>query len=305
MQPFFDNYLRYLRSGGRQNAPIMNSVKKQIVMKINFIALAAAALAMVSCGNAKGDKAAAEAAADSLQTEIVKAEKPVSAKGLLPTKAEKDSVSYLMGINFGSFLKAYNFGDDLNYGLIKKGINDFLKAKGTPRDSAFASQFKINPEEMNELFDNYLQKRRQYTLAVNKEKEQKFLAANAKKEGVQVTESGLQYIINETGTENKAEDPRDTVVVRYKGTLEDGTVFDETHDTPATFSLNRVIRGWTEGMQLVGEGGSIRLFVPSELAYGENGTQNIEPNTPLIFDVTIEQVKKFVEKEEEAPAKKK
>ena len=84
----------------------------------------------------------------------------------------------------------------------------------------------------------------------------------------------------------------------YKGTLLDGTVFDENQDI--NFTLNRVIKGWTEGMKLVGEGGKVQLVIPGELAYGEYGNRNIEPNATLLFDVTLNKVGTFVEPAEEA-----
>ena len=89
--------------------------------------------------------------------------------------------------------------------------------------------------------------------------------------------------------------PKDTVKVNYKGTLLDGTVFDETKGEPVQLMLNRVIPGWTEGIQLVGEGGKIKLFIPAE---GERGQQGIEPNSTLLFDVEVVEVHPFVEKEE-------
>jgi FKBP-type peptidyl-prolyl cis-trans isomerase len=94
--------------------------------------------------------------------------------------------------------------------------------------------------------------------------------------------------------------PKDTVWVKYKGTLIDGTVFDETPEDaePARLMLNRVIPAWTEGLQLIGEGGKIQLTVPSKLGYGERGTQGIEPNSTLLFDVELTKVGKFVEKAE-------
>ena len=223
----------------------------------------------------------------------------VDAKSLLPTRAEIDSVSYLLGINFGSFVKGYNFGDKLNYSQIEKGIRDFINAKGNMRYTAFNKQFRINPDKMNDMFNSFLGKRRDYQLAVNSEKEQKFLAENAKKEGVQKTDSGLQYIIVEPGSEPKIS-LKDTLHVLYKGTLLDGTVFDETPAgaEPILMDLNRVIPGWREGLQLIGEGGKIKLFIPSNLAYGENGNQGIEPNSTLIFDVEVPKVGRFVAKEE-------
>ena len=148
---------------------------------------------------------------------------------------------------------------------------------------------------MNRMFGEYLQKISEYTLAVNKEKEAKFLAANAKKEGVQTTESGLQYIISEAGNDVKP-GPQDTVFVHYVGKLLDGTIFDQTTEAApsAQLTMNRVIAGWTEGMQLIGEGGKATFFIPSELGYGTRGQQGIEPNSTLIFDVTLDSVKRYV-----------
>ena len=123
-------------------------------------------------------------------------------KDYTSSKAEIDSVSYLLGINFGSFLKAYNFGDDINFSQVVKGMKDFQAAKGDMNDPEFEKQFKIAPSKLNDVFNAYLEKRHNYTMLENKQKEDKFLAENAKKDGVQVTESGLQYRIIEAATSN-------------------------------------------------------------------------------------------------------
>lgn len=271
-------------------------------MKTNkMFAAALVVLAIVSCNTNK--PAASKDGKDSTAVALNQA-KPVNAKDLLPSKAETDSVSYLMGINFGSFIKGYNFGKDLNYAQIKKGMLDFINAKGNQSDSNYLKQFKISPEEMNRLFSSYLEKRSQYTAEFNREKETKFLNQNKTKTGVQTTESGLQYIIKEAGNDVKP-GPRDTVFVHYKGTLTDGTVFDEVPADAAAvrLTLDRVIKGWTEGMGLIGEGGKATLYVPSELGYGPRGTNGIEPNSPLIFEIQLDSVKHFVEKPE-APVTK-
>ena len=218
------------------------------------------------------------------------------AKALLPSKAQVDSVSYLLGINFGSFLKSYNFGEDLNYAQMKEGMVDFLKAEGNQNDPEFVNQFKVNPELMNDLFNSFLEKRNDYLMALNLAKENSFLAADAKKDGVQTTDSGLQYKIIEAGNSVKP-GPQDTVLVRYKGTLIDGTVFDEVdaESEPIRLTLDRVISGWTEGLQLIGEGGKAQLYIPSELGYGANGSGSIEPNSTLIFDVELVQVFPYID----------
>ncbi len=256
-----------------------------------FFALALGA-AMVACTPKTAEPAAdGEGAEQTVKT----------LKDFTPTKAEIDSVSYLIGVNFGSFIKGYDFGD-VNYNKIIAGIKDFVAAKGDFRDPEFASQFKISPDLINQVFNSHLEKRHNYKLLANKEAGDKFLAANLNKPGVQQTESGLQYKIIEVGNEELKPAATDTVAVRYKGTLIDGTVFDETKEDadPARFTLNSVVAGWTEGLQLIGEGGHIELYVPANLAYGENGRPGIEPNSTLIFDVILEHVGKAAPAAEEA-----
>ena len=265
-------------------------------MRKNFLfAILAAGLAIVAC-SPKAEKADVEEGEEAVKTvkEVVK-----TAKDYKPSKAQLDSVSYLVGINFGSFIKGYDFGD-LNYRQIKKGMKDFIKAKGNMRDPEFGKQFKVNPEEMNRLFGEFLENRRSLKLLTNKEAEEKFLAKNKTKEGVVELESGLQYkIIKEGGA--KPTSDKDTVWVRYVGKTLDGNVFDEvTPDRDSVrFTLNRVVKGWTEGIQQVGEGGTIELYVPAALGYGERGNQGIEPNATLIFTVDLCKVAPFVEKEAE------
>ncbi len=217
-------------------------------------------------------------------------------KEFQPSKATVDSVSYLLGINFGSFMANYDFGKDMNYSEIVRGIKDFVNAEGDFQDPDFVKQFKVDPNQMNDLFNRYLENRRQGVAAAAKEKSEKFLADNAKKADVVTTESGLQYKILEPGSDVKP-GPQDTVWVRYKGTLIDGTVFDQVAEDadPIRLTLNRVVPGWTEGLQLVGEGGKIQLFIPSELGYGEQGTQGIPGNSALLFDVELTKVGKYVE----------
>ena len=212
----------------------------------------------------------------------------------LPTAAEVDSVSYLIGVNFGSFLKGNNFAADLNeldMAQMKKGMQDFLKAEGNPYDENFGEQFEIDPNRMGEMLNSFLSKKQSYKAALNLAKEKEFLAKNAKKENVDTTASGLQYTIIAEGAAEKVA-PQDTVWVNYKGTLLDGTVFDENENME--FVANRVIKGWTEGLGLLGEGGKATLYIPANLAYGERGNRGIEPNSTLIFDVEVLKVGKYV-----------
>ena len=215
----------------------------------------------------------------------------------LPTAAEIDSVSYLIGVNFGSFLKGNNFAEDLkeiNMSEVKKGMEDFLKAEGNPYDAEFGKQFKIDLDKMGEILNGFISKKQTYKAALNQAKGEAFLAKNALKENVDTTASGLQYTIIASGADYKVQ-PQDTVWVNYKGTLLDGTVFDQNDSTE--FVANRVIRGWTEGLGLLGEGGKATLYIPADLAYGSRGNRNIEPNSTLIFDVEVLKVGKFVPKE--------
>lgn len=257
-------------------------------MKTKFIIPALLMGAMVLACSPKANQA------EAADGEVVK-----TSKDCEPSKALVDSVSYLLGINFGSTIKGYDFGN-INYAQLEKGIKDFVNAKGNYNDPSFVEQFKINPETMGEIINRYLGERHQYTSLLNKEAGEKFLSENKKKEGVVETESGLQYRILAAGNDVHAS-AVDTIWVRYEGKTLEGEVFDKVgeEDEPASFTLAGVIPGWTEGMQLVGEGGEIELYVPAELAYGERGMQAIKPNSTLIFDVKVVKVGKLVETAEE------
>ena len=216
----------------------------------------------------------------------------------LPTAAQVDSASYLLGVNFGSIIKGNSFADDLsemNMAQLKKGMQDFLKAEGDPYDPSFVDQFDINPNMMSQVLNDYIMQRMAYKAAVNEAEGKEFLAKNAKREDVDTTASGLQYTIIAEGAPEKIA-PQDTVWVNYKGTLLDGTVFDEQNSEEGIeFVANRVIRGWTEGLGLIGEGGKITLYIPAELGYGAQGAGSaIAPNSVLLFDVEVLKVAKFV-----------
>ena len=229
-------------------------------------------------------------------------------KEFRPSHAQIDSVSYLLGINFGSFLRSYDFGTDLNYAQIVKGMKDLVLAKGDYTDPAFNKQFKVDPNFMGDVFDKFLENRQAGIAQANLDKSEKFFAENRKKDGVVTTPSGLQYKIIEPGNDNKPSS-QDTVWVHYKGSLLNGTVFDQTPEgsDPVRLVLNRVVPGWTEGLQLIGEGGKIDLFLPASLGYGEEGNQAIGPNSALIFNVELAKVGHYVEPApvEEAPVAKK
>lgn len=123
----------------------------------------------------------------------------------------------------------------------------------------------------------------------NKAAGKAFLAANAKKPNIVTTASGLQYEILTKGTGTTSPKATDNVTVHYKGTTIDGKEFDSSYSrgAPATFPLNHVIAGWTEGVQLMTEGAKYRFFIPADLAYGEHGAGPIAPNSALIFEVEL------------------
>lgn len=264
---------------------------------LKFILIASAALVVFACGNS--NKYPAGATAD----------QKAQIDSVTPTKAEIDSVSFLLGINYGAFLVQQGFKEDVNMSQLIAGIKDFLAAEGDMNDEGFTEQFKIDPMEMGAIIGRYMDKKSKKTLVCNKVEEEAFLAANASKEGVQTTESGLQYKIVEPGNDVRAA-AADTVFLTYKGSLIDGKVFDESADT-TSFPLSNVVAGFREGLQLVGEGGSAILYIPAELGYGERGQRNpytgqytIEGNKMLIFEVNVVKVVPKVEVEEEEPAKK-
>ena len=216
-------------------------------------------------------------------------------RDLLPTNGQIDTASYLLGVNFGLVITQNNFGD-LDMAMVRKGMNDALKAKeGEPMDSVFVKQFKIDPSNLNMVLNEFVRKRTAYEGALNKEKGDAFRKDFYVKNSADSTASGIVYLIQDSGAELHAVSDRDTVKVNYRGTLIDGTEFDANEGIE--FPLNRVIKGWTEGMKLVGEGGKITLVIPAHLAYGERGPRNIGSNSTLIFDVDLLEVHPYVEKE--------
>lgn len=224
-------------------------------------------------------------------------------KAQLPTKGEIDTVSYLIGVNYGMMIKGQiaESLSDLNMSEIKKGMQDALNA-AEPKgygDTTFMKQFKVDLNEANMLINKFVEKKTAYKASVTLKEGEDFLAKNAKKSGVETTESGLQYVMENAGDDYKVM-PQDTVEVKYKGTLLDGTVFDETTgDETRTFIANHVIKGWTEGLGLLGEGGKATLYIPAELAYGEAGRRGIAPNSVLVFDVEVVKISKCADAKEE------
>ncbi len=199
-----------------------------------------------------------------------------------------DKVSYALGLGIGSQLKGMG-AESLN-------IDDFAQAI---KDS-IAGKEQIKAAEAQQIVQEFFveQEKKQRAAAAEKGKQmkaegEKYLAENAKKEGVVTTASGLQYMVLKEGT-GKSPMATDSVMCHYEGFLTDGTVFDSSvqRGTPATFPLGGVIKGWTEGLQLMKEGGKTRFFIPYNLAYGEAGASgSIPPYATLIFDVELIEVK--------------
>lgn len=193
-----------------------------------------------------------------------------------------DKLSYALGLSMGQNFKGS--------GVDKLNADDFADAlravygEGTP-----AMTYDEAKQVVQEYFTNLQAKAGEMNAKAGKE----YLANNAKEEGVKVTESGLQYLLVKEGN-GKKPGPNDVVTVHYTGRLVDGTVFDSSVERgePATFAVGQVIPGWVEGLQLMSEGSAYRLFIPSELAYGEHGTGPIQPNSTLIFDVQLLKVGK-------------
>ena len=187
-------------------------------------------------------------------------------------------ISYALGINIGKSLK--NSGiQDVSAADFAKGMNDVLSGNA----------LDIPESEARELLNNYFKKLQEERMQKNKTEGKQFLEENAKKQGVVVTESGLQYQIL---TEGNGEKPKasDRVKVHYHGTLIDGTVFDSSvqRGEPAVFGVTQVISGWVEALQLMPVGSKWRLFIPYKLAYGAQGAgEMIQPFSTLIFDVEL------------------
>lgn len=200
-----------------------------------------------------------------------------------------DKLSYALGIGIGSQLAGM--------GAKELNIDDFAQAI---KDVISGSELKVDNAEAQTLVQNFFQEQeaKQQAAAAEAGKAAKaageaFLAENGKKDGVVTLPSGLQYQVLKEGN-GKKPSATDQVVCHYEGTLIDGTVFDSSYkrNQPATFGLNQVIPGWTEGVQLMQEGAKYRFFIPYKLAYGERGAgAQIPPFATLVFDVELIEVK--------------
>lgn len=197
----------------------------------------------------------------------------------LKLEDETERTSYSLGYQIGGDFKRQ--GVEINEAAVIKGIQDALTDTDPmmPQEEMHATLIELKRKVVAGQ-----RARQQEMEAKNLAKDKKYLEENAHKKGVITTKSGLQYKILSKGT-GKSPSPTDQVTVHYSGTLTNGQVFDSSHDRgkPATFPLNGVIKGWTEGLQLIREGGKIQLVIPPELAYDRGP---LEQRT-LVFEVEL------------------
>ena len=207
----------------------------------------------------------------------------------------REGVSAMMGKNMGAAVKGVDA--DINMKHVLMAIED---AKAIEEPVHIDSLMRMTQEQMNGVFQRHAenmrakaQAEREKALKENAELSEKWLAEIEKQEGVQKTESGLLYRIDREGDGAQATEDTDVVLVNYEGKNRVGDIFDSSYEReePISFPLNGVIKGWTEGMKLVKAGGQITLWIPSALAYGENGAgADIGPNEALEFKVELLEV---------------
>jgi FKBP-type peptidyl-prolyl cis-trans isomerase len=189
-----------------------------------------------------------------------------------------DSASYAFGMSMASSLKSGGL-KTLNYELLMKGLKDEFSGQKTV----------LSQEAAQKAIGNTFKNVSQAKFSANITEGKKFLENNKKTPGVQTTASGLQYLVITPGNGNKPKET-DSVLVHYKGTLLSGKQFDSSYDRgePITLTLDRVIPGWTEGMQLMSKGAKFKFFIPYTLAYGERGAgPDIPPYSTLIFEIEL------------------
>ena len=194
-----------------------------------------------------------------------------------------ENLSYALGMVIGHNLKGMGV-KNLNATQFAQAVTDVLEGHATLLDDA----------EAQRTVSEFLQRQQAEAGKAVREEGERYLAENAQKEGVTVLPSGLQYVVLTEGTGAKPK-ATDRVKCHYEGRLTDGTVFDSSYrrGEPAVFLLNGVIAGWTEGVQLMGEGAKFRFFIPYQLAYGERGAgQSIPPYAAVVFDVELIEVVK-------------
>ena len=205
------------------------------------------------------------------------------AAGAKTFKNEKEKLSYSIGMDVGGVIKRQ--GIEVDPDAVIRGFRDAYKGKTLLTEEEMRQQIQALHTKLMERQAEDMKKQ----VNKNKSEGEKFLAENAKKEGVKTLPSGLQYKELQAGT-GKTPSVSDSVTTHYSGTLIDGTEFDSSYKRgePVTFPVSGVIAGWTEALQLMKEGAKWQLFIPSSLAYGERGAgQHIGPGSTLIFEVEL------------------
>ena len=200
---------------------------------------------------------------------------------------EDERIAYSLGANIGQNLVAQELIEGIDVQIFVAGMLD-----------AFSDDLKLQPAEMMAAIQTYMERQAdadQLALSEKLTMSAEFLEQNSQNDGVVTLDSGLQYLVLESGPEGGASPtPSDSVLAHYHGTLIDGNVFDSSVDRgePASFGVSQVISGWTEALQLMKTGDKWRLFIPPDMAYGESSpTPAIPPNSALIFDVELLEVR--------------
>ena len=256
----------------------------QKALRITLIFLAAASLLPNSIAQQTPPAKTQPAAPQKSQQGTTTKRAPAAKAAPLTLKTQKEKASYAMGMNFGTGLRKQSI--DIDPAILARGLRDSFSNGKTllTEDEARVVLTQLQSD---------LRKKQQEVVQqageANKKQGLAFLEANKTKDGVVVLPSGLQYKVLQEGTGPKPA-PTDTVVCNYRGTLLDNTEFDSSYKRgqPATFPVTKVIKGWTEALQLMPVGSKWQLFVPADLAYGEGGFGGqIGPNATLIFEVEL------------------
>lgn len=240
--------------------------------KASLAVLVGASIVLTACGVDKSE----EATTDQMG-------------GMTAIETEAEKHSYAMGASMGRFAKErfdeqLELGIETNSNALVTGFLDTFNDKPQFTDE----ELEVFINEMSAKFQEAKQQQVTELANTNAEAGRTYLAENGEREGVTTTATGLQYEVMTQG-DGASPTAEDTVRVHYHGTLIDGTVFDSSVERgePAEFPLNRVISGWTEGVQLMSVGSKYKFYIPSDLAYGPRETGKIKPNSTLIFEVEL------------------
>ena len=237
-------------------------------MKRQILVIALTITAVVALAQAKKPATVAKAPVKSTTIGVV----------ANPLKNNIDSVSYSIGVRMAQSLRSQGF-EGISLVVLQKAMADVLANKKPI----------IEDEAINMSIAGYQQKASAEKAAVGKKAAQAFLANNGKRPGVVTLPDGLQYEVIRAGTSNVKPTINSTVKVHYHGTLVDGTIFDSSVDKgePITYKVSGFVRGWQEALQLMTVGSKWKLFVPSDLGYGDNGSGRVGPGAVMIFDMEL------------------